>query len=145
MNATLLHVCCRQTGADGAEHTTRTVTNEGDESSEEGSDDMEDLLKTILGGGMPDAMMRSVQDIESAVEDQNKATVPAQPKVAAPEVHVAPKVSNEEAKEAVETAMNAQGLELDSAEKRQASMPLSQLAMLIRSCVLFFHKFYSEL
>lgn len=108
------------------------MTNEGDESSK-GSDDSDDIFDSILGDGMPDVMMRSMQDIESAV-DQHKAQ-PAQPKVAAPLAPVAEtkakkEVSQDEAKEAVETAMTAQGLELDSAQKRQVCTPPSLLAML---------------
>jgi len=100
-----------QTGADGEEHTTRTVSTANESSESEGFDG-DNLINAILAplmGGMPD-IERIMQDAESVAE-----------KPAAPKVEVAKVVSKDQAQQAVKTAISAQGLEYDSPEKRQVS------------------------
>ena len=99
-----------QTGADGEEHTTRTVSAANESSESEGFDG-DNLINAILAplmGGMPD-IERIMQDSESVAEE------PAAPKVEAKVV------SKDQAQQAVKTAISAQGLEYDSPEKRQVS------------------------
>jgi len=99
-----------ETGPDGEEHTTRTVTKDGDES------DLDDILSAVteapLMGGMPD-FERIMDDIEGIHADSQPA------KVAAPAAEAPKQVSADDAKSAVETALAAEGLELGSSEKRQ--------------------------
>lgn len=96
-----------ETGPDGEEHTTRTVTQDGDESDL----DLDDVMSAVMGG-MPD-FERIMDDIEGVQAD-------AQPAKVAARVAEAPKqVSADDAKSAVETALAANGLELGSSEKRQ--------------------------
>jgi len=105
-----------ETGADGAEHTTRTVTN-ADEQSSKGSNDGDDLMNAIMAplmGGMPD-IERIMQDVESGQE----SSAPKVEEPSAPKVEAATFVSKDEATQAVKTAISAKGLAFDSPQKRQ--------------------------
>ena len=111
---------CRQTGPDGEEHTTRTVmTDEAKPASGAASETGSDLLDAILSplmGGIPN-FERIMQDAPALEKEEAKLAPPA----AAPEPIVARKaeVSEEEAKQAVKTAVTAEGLKVDSPEKRK--------------------------
>ena len=99
-----------QTGPDGEEHTTRTVTN-GDQGS--GMDDLMDAIMSPLMGGKA--------SLERVVDEIRPDAQPT--KIAAPAAKT--DVSEEDAKAAVKAALPAEGLELDSSEKRQACAHLA--------------------
>ena len=79
-----------QTGPDGEEHTTRTVT------------------QTDEGADLMDAIMAPLEGVESVVKDTPN-TLPT----------VAKEINKEEAKAAVQKSVDAQGMDLETPEKRQ--------------------------
>lgn len=116
-----------QTGPDGEEHTTRTVTSEDEQaSSQDTGDDLLDAVLSPLMGGLPDfGRIIEAAEQETRSAGQPGATKPAVPKEA-PQVAQAPKeVTNDEAKQAVKAAVKAEGLDVGSPEKRQASFSFS--------------------
>ena len=111
-----------QTGPDGEEHTTRTVTTEGEQvSSQDPRDPSDDLLDAVLSplmGGLPDFG----RIIEAAEQEPRRAGQPSAAPQEAPQVTQAPKeVTTDEAKQAVKAAVKAEGLDVGSPEKRKAS------------------------
>lgn len=77
-------------------------------------DDLMDAIMSPLMGGMPDSLERIADEIRPD----------AQPtKIAAPAANT--DVSEEDARAAVKAALPAEGLELDSSEKRQACAHLA--------------------
>ena len=119
-----------QTGPDGEEHTTRTVTNEGaqpkgaESSSPDTGDDLLNAVLSPLMGGLPN-FARIIQDAE---QEQRSQSQPAESKPAAPQeaplaYWQAPKEVTTDAdkpgKEAVKVAIDADRLYVSSPEKRQ--------------------------
>jgi hypothetical protein len=127
-----------QTGPDGEQHTTRRVTDED-------SNKVDDIMSAVLSplqAGVPD-FGRIMQDVESAFQPKapdslslssepvapqdaaaaaaaNAAALKQQQELLAGPKTVAPKeVSEDSAKKAVETAVTAQGLDVESPEKRK--------------------------
>ena len=109
-----------QTGPDGEEHTTRTVmTDEAKPASGAVPETGNDLLDAILSplmGGIPN-FERIMQDVPALDKEEVKLAPPST--AAEPVVARKAEVSEEEAKQAVETAVTAEGLEVDSPEKRK--------------------------
>ena len=87
-----------QTGPDGEEHTTRTVTQ-----TDEGADLMDAIMAPLEGG-----MLQPERIVESVVKDTPN-TLPT----------VAKEINKEEAKAAVQKSVDAQGMDLETPEKRQ--------------------------
>jgi hypothetical protein len=86
-----------ETGPDGEEHTTRTVTQ-----TDEGADLMDAIMAPLEG------VESVVKDVESVVKDTPN-TLPT----------VAKEINKEEAKAAVQKSVDAQGMDLETPEKRQ--------------------------
>jgi len=109
-----------ETGPDGEEHTTRTVmTDEAKPASGAVPETGNDLLDAILSplmGGIPN-FERIMQDVPALDKEEVKLAPPST--AAEPVVARKAEVSEEEAKQAVETAVTAEGLEVDSPEKRK--------------------------
>ena len=137
--AKLTNFVVGQTGPDGEQHTTRSVTDED-------SNKVDDIMSAVLSplqAGVPD-FGRIMQDVESAFQPEapdslalssepvapqdaaaaaaaNAAALKQQQDLLAGPKPVAPKEVNEDsAKKAVETAVTAQGLDVESPEKRKA-------------------------
>merc|ERR1711939_1042781 len=87
-----------ETGPDGEEHTTRTVTQ-----TDEGADLMDAIMAPLEGG-----MLQPERIVESVVKDIPN-TLPT----------VAKEINKEEAKAAVQKSVDAQGIDLETPEKRQ--------------------------
>jgi len=87
-----------ETGPDGEEHTTRTVTQ-----TDEGADLMDAIMAPLEGG-----MLQPERIVESVVKDTPN-TLPT----------VAKEINKEEAKAAVQKSVDAQGMDLETPEKRQ--------------------------
>jgi hypothetical protein len=114
-----------QTGPDGEEHTTRTVTNEGaqpkgaESSSPDTGDDLLNAVLSQLMGGLPN-FARIIQDAE---QEQRSQSQPTESKPAAPQeaplVNTPKEVTTDAAKEVVMAAINADRLDVSSPEKRQ--------------------------
>lgn len=110
-----------QTGPDGEEHTTRTVT-EGGESSPEAGDDLMSAVLAPLMGDLPD-VGRVLQDVTSVDEAQHSVNAAAPKQVPAKTMEQPTErkqVSEDAAKRAVKTAVTAEGADLDSPETRKA-------------------------
>jgi hypothetical protein len=120
-----MRVLLLQTGPDGEEHTTRTVTNEGaqpkgaESSSPDTGDDLLNAVLSPLMGGLPN-FARIIQDAE---QEQRSQSQPAESKPAAPQeaplVNTPKEVTTDAAKEVVMAAINADRLDVSSPEKRQ--------------------------